>query len=89
MEGFGAVLIAASLIVCFGKDMIALFNSNPEVIEYGYYRLCILVFSHLFSVQYEVISGYLRGFGISLLPAVLTTFGVCILRIFWILFIFR
>lgn len=88
MEGFGAVLIAASLIVCFGKDMIALFNSNPEVIEYGYYRLCILVFSHLFSVQYEVISGYLRGFGISLLPAVLTTFGVCILRIFWILFIF-
>lgn len=44
--------------------------------------------SYFFSIQYEVISGYLRGFGISVLPAVLTTLGVCVVRIFWILFVF-
>ena len=30
---------------------------------------------------YEVMSGYLRGFGISLVPAILTTVGVCGIRI--------
>ena len=29
-------------------------------------------------------SGYLRGFGISLVPAILTTIGVCGVRIAWI-----
>ena len=33
-------------------------------------------------------SGYLRGFGISLAPAVLTMLGVCGVRIAWIRFVF-
>lgn len=33
-------------------------------------------------------SGYLRGFGISLVPAVLTTLGVCGVRIGWIQLVF-
>ena len=33
-------------------------------------------------------SGYLRGFGISLVPAILTTVGVCGIRIAWIKFVF-
>ena len=37
---------------------------------------------------YEVMSGYLRGFGISLVPAILTTVGVCGIRIAWIHFVF-
>ncbi|MFC2662498.1 MAG: hypothetical protein ACFNYI_05040 [Eubacterium sp.] len=37
---------------------------------------------------YENISGYLRGFGISLLPAILTTIGVCGVRVLWIAMIF-
>ena len=34
--------------------------------------------------MYEVMSGYLRGFGISLPPALLTMLGVCGVRIAWI-----
>ena len=33
-------------------------------------------------------SGYLRGFGISLAPALLTILGVCGIRIAWIQFVF-
>lgn len=41
-----------------------------------------MVFSaYTFSMLYEVMSGYLRGFGISLVPALLTVVGV---RITWI-----
>ena len=37
---------------------------------------------------YEVMSGYLRGFGISLVPAILTMLGVCVIRIIWIQTVF-
>lgn len=88
IEGLGVTFVSAGTIILFGHQLLTLFNSNPAVIANGYIRLVILLCSYFFSVQYEVISGYLRGFGISILPAVLTTLGVCVLRIFWIMFIF-
>ena len=36
----------------------------------------------------EVMAGYLRGFGISLLPAMLTIAGICGVRIGWIVLVF-
>lgn len=48
-----------------------------------------MIFSaYTFTMLYEVMSGYLRGFGISLMPAILTTVGVCGVRIAWIRFVF-
>ena len=39
-------------------------------------------------LAHNSIGSYLRGFGISLAPAILTLFGVCGVRIFWIKAIF-
>ena len=64
------------------------FNRGPEVVATGYIRLVTVVLSHGFSLLYELFSAYLRGFGISLMPAVLTALGVCGLRIGWILLVF-
>ena len=47
-----------------------------------------IMVSHAFSLLYEVMSGYLRGFGISLAPALLTVLGVCGVRILWIMTVF-
>ena len=44
----------------------------------------MVMLSHSFSLLYEVMSGYLRGFGISLTPAALTMLGVCGIRISWV-----
>lgn len=41
-----------------------------------------------FCLIYEILSGYLRGFGISLAPALLTMLGVCGIRIAWVKFVF-
>jgi Na+-driven multidrug efflux pump len=38
----------------------------------------------MFTLIYEVIAGYLRGFGISFMPSILTTIGICGVRIVWI-----
>lgn len=67
-----------------GKFLLSLFNSDPEVISIGYTRLVMIFTAYIFSMTYEVMSGYLRGFGISLVPAILTIIGVCGVRIVWV-----
>lgn len=75
---------AILIVLITGKFLLSIFNNNPEVIEIGYTRLVIIFIAYIFSMLYEVMSGYLRGFGFSLIPAILTTVGVCVLRIIWI-----
>ena len=75
---------AILIVLITGKFLLSIFNNNPEVIEIGSTRLVIIFIAYIFSMLYEVMSGYLRGFGFSLVPAILTTVGVCVLRIIWI-----
>lgn len=75
---------AIFIVLITGKFLLSIFNNNPEVIEIGYTRLVIIFIAYIFSMLYEVMSGYLRGFGFSLVPAILTTVGVCVVRIVWI-----
>lgn len=87
-EGLATVAVAASLILYFGKDLLAIFNNDPQVVEVGYVRLMALMLSHMFSQIYEVIAGYMRGFGISLPPALITMICVCGIRLSWIYLVF-
>ena len=87
-EGIAALAVAIALILPLGKPLLSIFNSDPQVVDVGYIRLVTLMIAHMFSLCYEVLSGYLRGFGISLVPAVLTMAGVCGIRLSWIYFVF-
>lgn len=88
LEGVVTLAVAITVILFFGKSLLAIFTNDPEVIATGYIRLMLVMVSHSFSLLYEIMSGYLRGFGISLTPALLTMFGVCGIRIAWIQFVF-
>ena len=88
VEGIAALAVAITAILFYGKSLLAIFNNDPEVVSTGYIRLMMVMLSHSFSLLYEVMSGYLRGFGVSLVPALLTTLGVCGIRIGWIQFVF-
>lgn len=85
-------VIATACAVCIallsGKYLIALFNNDPEVIRLGMVRMKFIFMSYIFSTIYDCMSGYMRGFGISLTPALLTIFGVCGTRIIWIYTVF-
>ncbi|MBU5488841.1 MATE family efflux transporter [Clostridium sp. MSJ-8] len=85
-----AIASASAIIIVLlvGKSLLALFNNNPQVIEIGYTRLIMIFSAYTFSMLYELMSGYLRGFGISLVPAILTIIGVCGVRIVWIYTVF-
>ena len=75
---------ALALVLAAGRTLLALVNRDPGVIACGSTRLVVIFFAYAFSMTYEMIAGYLRGFGISMVPAVLTMLGVCGVRIVWV-----
>ena len=76
------------LILLAGKTLLSIFNNDPQVISVGYTRLLMVFSAYTFSMLYENMSGYMRGFGFSLVPAIVTTLGICGVRIFWIMAVF-
>ena len=88
IEDAVATAAAIGIVLLSGRFLLSIFNNDPAVIDLGYVRLVTIFFAYIFSMLYEVMSGYLRGFGISLTPAILTTLGVCGVRIVWIAAVF-
>ena len=87
-EGVTVLAVAIAVVLFFGKPLLAVFNNDPQVVEVGYIRLMTVMLAHFASLFYEVLSGYLRGFSISLPPALLTMLGVCGIRFSWIYWVF-
>lgn len=88
IEDAVATAAATGIVLLSCRFLLSIFNNDPAVIDLGYVRLVTIFFAYIFSMLYEVMSGYLRGFGISLTPAILTTLGVCGVRIVWIAAVF-
>lgn len=84
LEDTIASVTAILLVLISGKFLLSFFTNDPEVIEIAYNRLLIVFTAYISSMLYEVMSGYLRGFGISLVPAIITMIGVCLVRIVWV-----
>lgn len=77
------------VILVFSNQFLGLFNTDPEVIEIGKIRLIYIFIGHLFSMIQEPMTGYLRGFGISFVPALCSVLGICVVRLTWIFTIFQ
>lgn len=78
MTIFGAFMIIS------GKGVLAIFNNDASVIQYGYVRLTILMLAEVLNATIETLSGGMRGYGHSLSPAIVTLIGVCGFRIVWV-----
>lgn len=83
-----AVIISVPIVVC-GRQLLSLFNGNPAVIEPGMIRIKAIVSFEFVSAIMEIFSGSMRGYGYSLVPAVVTFVGVCGSRIIWVYSVFR
>ena len=80
--------LSCTLILVFAAPLLSIFNENPEVIRYGTIRLEYIFASYLFSMLVDVFSGYLRGFGEAMLPALSTLLCVVGVRISWVYLVF-
>lgn len=75
----------ASSIFLLGRDFfVSLFTSDPAVMKYAIKRMFFILTFNFIANTYEVGGSALRGIGYSMTPAVLTVFGTCILRLFWV-----
>ena len=81
-------LRGSPLCCCQEGRFLLYFNNDSKVVVLGYTRLVMIFFAYIFSMLYENMSGCLRCFGISIIPAVLTVLGLCGVRIFRIIAVF-
>lgn len=82
--GFAAWAVTMSLMMLGRHQIIGLFTKDAEVAAAAELRMfCVLIYQGI-AVSYEVSGSAMRGMGRSLVPAVITTFGSCFFRMFWI-----
>ena len=76
-------VIIAIVILVSGRYLLRFFNSDPDVIAVGITRLEFILTAEFINVIIEILSGYMRGFGYSLVPALVCMLGICGVRITW------
>ena len=86
--GYTCLLVVGGLVLVFATPLLRVFNSDPEVISTGLIRVRYMFLAHIFSLMVEVLSGYLRGYGISLAPALCALVCICGIRFFWVYVLF-
>lgn len=64
--------------------LVGLFTEEPAVMEWAYIRMAHILLFQFIANSYEITGSAMRGLGHSLVPAILTIFGSCVLRILWI-----
>lgn len=71
------------LLIIYGQSLVAFFNDNPAVIDYGYRKMRVLAHFHFIFTIAQVLSGVIRGIGKSVVPMTISIFSMVGVRTFW------
>ena len=80
----GAVI---AVLYAFAHPLQNLFCTDPEVVAIGTDMMHFLMPFYFLYIPIEILFSALRGMGDSIIPTLITFFGVCVLRSVWGLFI--
>ena len=86
MAAFTSVLLSA-VVLLGGRIFFRLFTSDDSVIDIGLHMMAVISPSYITYICIEILGGTARGCGDSIIPMLLTCFGICVLRVIWILVI--
>lgn len=81
-------LIISVLILFFDHTLLGIFNGDAAVITYGSIRLFWVVAPEFINTVLEVLSGAMRGYGNSLIPAMVILLGICGTRVTYVYTVF-
>lgn len=81
---FASAIVLSALLFTFGNYVYLLFTTDAAVIEKGTEILRYLAPTFFTYVCIEIYSGALRGAGDCWIPMIITSLGVCALRVMWI-----
>lgn len=65
---FGVTIVGVAIVFIFGEQLVGIFTSDPEVIADGYLMARIFALGYLTLPIVHIISGALRGVGLSNIP---------------------
>ena len=78
----------ATGMTIFAREILGLFNADPTVINAGYFRTVLCVWTYMLYTPSEIYTACSRGMGHTTAPTIMNLLGVCLPRIIWILLIF-
>ncbi len=76
------------LSIVFAPQVISIFNTDPDVLAFGAQRIYYVFPFYVLYACGDVLVGAMRGFGSIMKPTVVTTVGMCGVRILWIFTVF-
>lgn len=85
---FATWIILGGATILFGRQLIGIYTSDPEVIELGLIRLRIMMIAYFTCGTMNVYPGLTRAMGYSVLPMLCTLVGACLMRIVWLVTFF-
>ena len=80
-----AITIAMSaFLVLLARPILSIFTPDPDVLEIGVEMVVFLAPCYVTYILVELLPGAIRGAGKSLIPMLISVFGVCGLRLLWL-----
>ena len=78
-------LMLSAIFALLGNYGLLMFTSDTSVLYYGRMIMMHMTPFYITYIFVEIFSGAIRGTGNTIIPMIMTCFGVCVLRIIWIL----
>ena len=88
LSNCGILLVIATVVTLFPRQLLSIFNSDPDVIEAGVFKLLMCSWTTMLFAISEIMIGCVRGMGKSMQPTVLNMISLCGVRLLWIWFVF-
>lgn len=85
---FATWILLGGATLLFGRSLLGIYTSDPEVIELGMLRMNVMMVAYFTCGTMNVYPGLTRGMGYSVLPMLCTLIGACLMRIVWLATIF-
>jgi len=82
-------LVLSAVIFLLRYPLLALYDTNAEVISAGVVRLTWVLIPYFLCGLMETVVGVLRGLGRSIMPMIVSLLGSCVFRIIWIYTVFE
>lgn len=80
----GFTVVLSGLMCVFARPILSIFTPDPQVLEIGVEMVQFLTPWYITYILVELLPGAMRGAGKSLVPMVISVFGVCVLRLVWL-----
>ena len=84
LMSLGFTIPISALMVLFARPILSIFTPDPDVLTIGVDMVRFLAPTYFTYILVELLPGAIRGAGKSLVPMLISVFGVCALRLAWL-----